>query len=174
MDFKLEVSKDMNAWADLNRKKCPLLLVQRGSNGNIQPEDTGTSVEVVHGCVSWRGVPCHIPSITAGGDVLVLLTPVRPCGISSCFASGCTWPPSPPGNESKHSTCRYPHSCAGEMSLWRWVRKPVGKTPEENQPVAQRPRIRPGPSIVWLRDALQVSDPTYGLVSSDEDTGLHP
>ena len=40
--------------------------------------------------------------------------------------------------------------------------------------MAQRPRVRPCRSTVWLWDALPVTDPTYGLVSSDEDTGLHP
>ena len=40
--------------------------------------------------------------------------------------------------------------------------------------MAQRPWIRPCRSNVWLWDALQVADPTYGLVSSDEDTGPHP
>ena len=40
--------------------------------------------------------------------------------------------------------------------------------------MAQRPRIRPCRSNVWLWDVLQVADPTYGLVSSDEDTGPHP
>ena len=74
-----------------------------------------------------EGVPCHVQSVTAAGDVLVLLTPARPRGISFCFVPECTWPPSP-GNKSKHSTCCYPHSCAREMSLWRWVGKPGGKT----------------------------------------------
>ncbi|MXQ89032.1 hypothetical protein E5288_WYG019940 [Bos mutus] len=63
-----------------------------------------------------EGVPCHVQSVTAAGDVLVLLTPERPRGISFCFVPECTWPPSP-GNKSKHSTCCYPHSCAREMSL---------------------------------------------------------
>ena len=40
--------------------------------------------------------------------------------------------------------------------------------------MAQRPWIRPCRSNVWLWDAVQVADPTYGLVSSDEDTGPHP